>query len=290
MIPTSTADRNGRRIGTAVSSAHRRRHTRRARYRPREAFAAWLLLGPDAVGLPLFLIAPMLLTVAFAFFNVGGFGQYSFAGLSNVRRIAPDPPFWNSAMASTVYAVAFTVLEFAIGFGLTLLAKDAFRGLTIVRTVLFAPYVVSLVVIGVLWKFLLTENTGLAAALPRPFGLQNVSWLGDPRYALGTLVFTSIWVYSGYRMVMFVAGLLDIPDEYYEAAEPDGTTPARPLSCGPVDGTDAAPATCVRVSGSPSRSSPSSRCCGRSSARSAPPPTSSSSPSRDGSPWTTSSR
>jgi multiple sugar transport system permease protein len=196
---------------------------RRKRRRDRsQSVTGLLMVAPDAIGLALFLGVPMVLAVVFSFFDIDGFGTYDFVGVAKYRQLFSDPQFWSSLGVSGLYAVVFVPAVFVVGLLLALLIRDAFPGLALVRTVLFTPYVISLVVIGVLWKFLLSEKRGFATTLLDRIGLGQQSWLGNPSLALWTLVAISVWVYSGYYMVLFLAGLKDIPEEYYEAARVDG--------------------------------------------------------------------
>jgi multiple sugar transport system permease protein len=93
-----------------------------------------------------------------------------------------------------------------------------------VRTALFVPNVVSLVVVALMAQFMLTDQRGIVNVFLEDIGLQNVSWLGSPSLALMTLIAVSVWVFAGYYMLIFLAGLKDIPGELYEAARLDGAS------------------------------------------------------------------
>jgi len=205
---------------SGVPALQRRR--RRSSGDRRQTLAALVLVGPDVIGLTLFLGVPMVLAIAFSFFDIDGFGTYTFVGLDKYRQLVSDPQFWSSLGVSGLYTLAFVPAVFVVGLLLALMIRDAFPGLALVRTVLFTPYVISLVVVGILWKFLLSEKRGFATVLLAKLGLGQQSWLGNPSLALWSLVVVSVWVYSGYYMVLFLAGLKDIPVEYYEAARVDG--------------------------------------------------------------------
>jgi multiple sugar transport system permease protein len=193
----------------------------------RQTGVGLLMVAPDALGLLIFVVIPMILAIVFSFFAIDGFGNYSFNGLANYRRLFADPQFWSSLGVSGLFMVVFVPAVFVVGLLLALLLRDAFPGLAFVRTALFTPYVVSLVVIGIMWKFLLSEKVGFATSVLNHLGLGQQSWLGDPNLALWSLIAISVWVYSGYYMVLFLAGLADIPRDYYEAASLDGAGPWR---------------------------------------------------------------
>lgn len=184
-----------------------------------DASAAAAFLAPDALGLLLFIALPALLALLVGFFEVDGFGNVEWAGLENFRLMAGDGLLWKSFGITLGYALLFVPLAFFAGLGLALLVSEHFPGVAVVRAALFLPNAVSLVVIGLLWQFLLTDKTGAVAKLT---GLDEVSWLGDPTLALLTLVLISVWFLMGYQMLIFLGGLQDIPREYYDAATVDG--------------------------------------------------------------------
>jgi multiple sugar transport system permease protein len=200
-----------------------RRKGHRARRR-REAIAAYGFLAPDVVGLALFLGLPMVLAFVISFYRASGFGGYQFAGLRNYARMARDPLFLESVQVSSIYVVAFVPLVYIAALALALLVQDAFPGVSFVRTAFFVPHVLSLVIVGLLWQFLLVERRGLVSSLVAPLGLSDISWLGDPLYALPTLILISVWFYMGYFMIILLSGLKDIPGEYYDAARVDGAS------------------------------------------------------------------
>lgn len=127
-----------------------------------------------------------------------------------------------SVKVTLTYLALFVPLVFVAGRALTMLVRDPFPGVGLVRTGLFLPNVVSLVLVGVLWQFMLTVKRGVITSALGPFGLGEISWLGDPSYALLTLVLISVWFLMGYQMLIFLAGLKDITGEYYDAATVDG--------------------------------------------------------------------
>ncbi len=190
--------------------------------RRKETVAAYGFLAPNMVGLAVFLGLPMLLAFVISFFHASGFGGYEYVGLDNYRKMLDDPLLAQSARVSLVYVVAFVPLVYLASLGLAMLVKDSFPGVGLVRTAYFVPHVLSLVIVGLLWQFLLIQRRGLVTNALEPFGLGDVSWLGQPRYALPTLIFISVWFYMGYFMLILLSGLKDIPGEFYDAASLDG--------------------------------------------------------------------
>jgi multiple sugar transport system permease protein len=112
------------------------------------------------------------------------------------------------------------------GLGLALLVQKTNRFNTVIRAMFFAPQMVSVVVIAVVWQFFSGDKIGLAARFFSMFGL-SVSILGNPSLALFTVVFVSVWFLMGFYMLIFLGGLQDIPQQYYEAARVDGARPSQ---------------------------------------------------------------
>lgn len=190
----------------------------------REARAAALFLAPDAIGLTVFVAIPMLLSAVLGFFWIDGFGNVDFIGMDNYVRMAKDPQFWNSARVTLIYLVTLVPLIFVVGLGLALLVQQRFPAVGIIRSALFLPYVVSMVVVSMIWQFMLTDRTGVIATALSAIGIDGISFLGDPKLALGTVVAVTVWLQMGYYMIIFLAGLQDIPGELYEAARIDGAS------------------------------------------------------------------
>lgn len=193
----------------------------RARRR-REAVAAYGFLAPDLLGLLIFVAFPMVLALGIALFEVDGFGGYTFVGLQNYKAMADDPLLLKSVGVTITYVAMFVPLTFVISLALAMLVRDHFPGVGMVRAAFFVPNVISLVVTGLLWQFLLSDKQGVIPRLLRPFGLGDVSWLGTPSLALPVLVLISVWFLMGNQMLIFLAALKDVPREYEDAARVDG--------------------------------------------------------------------
>jgi multiple sugar transport system permease protein len=191
----------------------------------REALAAYAFLAPDTIGLLIFVAIPMLLAFGVAFFKVDGFGNYQFIGLGNYRLMAGDDQLWASLRVTALYVVSFVPIAFVVSFGLAMLVRNHFKGIGWVRSAFFLPNVVSLVVVGLIWQFLLVDKRGALSRMLAPFGLGDVSFLGTPSLALGTYVVISVWFLMGYQMLVFLAGLKDVPRELEDAASIDGAGP-----------------------------------------------------------------
>jgi multiple sugar transport system permease protein len=210
----------GRRLATAT-------HRRRLSQTKREWLAAYLFLLPDLLGLLVFIGLPMILALSLGFFTVSGFGQYTFTGLTNYRKMLVDPLFIGSLQTTAKYVIVLVPGLYVFGLGLALLVKRPIPLIALFRGMLFLPNVISLVVIGLIWKFLLVDRIGVVNTLFSRIGLGGKSWLGDPELTLWTLLAVTIWFLMGFYMLIFLAGLQEIPREYYDAARIDGAGPWR---------------------------------------------------------------
>lgn len=187
---------------------------------------ALLLLLP-AVGLcAVFILVPAILAIIGSFFTIGiGSTDWQFAGIANYARAMDDPVFWTSLRNNLIIVFGSIVLQ--VGFG-TILAAILDRGLphgsTIFRTIIFAPMVMSTVAVALIWLVILDPNVGALNSLVKAMGFTppRLGWLGDPDIAMGVLLIIAMWQYTGFMMVLILAGLQGIPKYLYEAAALDG--------------------------------------------------------------------
>lgn len=191
----------------------------------REWIAGYLFVLPDALGLTLFIGLPAAMALFVSLYAFDAFGSFTFVGTAHYRRMLLDPLFWKSLRVTLVFAVTLVPLLYATGLGLALLVQRTNRYNTVMRSMLFAPQMVSLVVIGLVWQLLVVDKIGLLPRGLTALGLESISFLGDPRFALATITVVCVWFLMGFYMLVFLGGLHDIPREYYEAAEMDGAGP-----------------------------------------------------------------
>jgi multiple sugar transport system permease protein len=146
----------------------------------KEAFAAWLFIFPDCIGLFVFVAIPMVLALSLGFFSVDGFGGYKFAGLADYNRMLRDPLFMKSLGVTTVYVLCLVPGLYLGGLGLALLVLQRIPLVGLWRTLFFMPFVVSLVVVALIWKVMLIDKVGFINRMFELVGLQGRSWLGLP--------------------------------------------------------------------------------------------------------------
>jgi len=144
-----------------------------------------------------------------------------FIGLDNFKKIATDKLFWQSLKVTTIYTAVSVPLSLVVAFFLALLMNVKVRGISVFRTLYYMPGIVPAVANAILWAWILNSDFGLLNAFLHIFGIPRILWLQDPEWALPALILMSLWSLGG-AMVIFLAGLQGIPNEFYEAAEIDG--------------------------------------------------------------------
>jgi ABC-type sugar transport system permease subunit len=154
----------------------------------------------------------------------------AFVGLKHYRNLVADPVF-RAAISNTVYFVAVVVPGIVLSaLGLALLVNRPLKGISVFRLAFFSPVLISMVIVGLIWQWVYNPVYGLANALMSLVGLPQQEWLGDPTLALPSIMVTSIWRMAGYYMIIFLAGLKDIPKTQYEAARIDGANSLQMLT------------------------------------------------------------
>ncbi|MFC7619306.1 carbohydrate ABC transporter permease [Microlunatus sp. GCM10028923] len=186
----------------------------------------WLFLAP-AVGLiGLFTITPFIQAILLSFQSWDGVSADApWVGLENYAFIAGDRVFWASMRNVLFFGIVGFVAGNGIALGMALAVNSITRGRTLFRTVFYLPGVLSVVVVGLLFSFLLAPGAGVVNRLLQAVGLGGLqqNWLGDPAVALPAVAAVFVWFHWGFGFLLFLAGLQDVPKELYEAAALDGT-------------------------------------------------------------------
>ncbi|MGN8048888.1 carbohydrate ABC transporter permease [Curtobacterium sp. 22159] len=188
--------------------------------------AAALFLAPWLVGMVGITLGPILASLYLSFTNYNLLQNPEFTGLANIQRMVEDSNLGSSLVVTFLYTVISVPLQLAAALLVAVLLDRGMRGLSFYRSVLYLPSLLGgSVAIAVLWR-LVFGGDGLLNAFLAIFGVHGPSWIGSPDTALGTLIILHVWTF-GAPMVIFLAGLRQIPRQYYEAASTDGATPWR---------------------------------------------------------------
>jgi multiple sugar transport system permease protein/raffinose/stachyose/melibiose transport system permease protein len=191
--------------------------------RPRRRWQpAVLFMVPSFAILGAFVIYPIIQSLVYSFENVTIGGPTKWIGFGNYETLFKDPQFWNALGITLEFTVASVTILVVGGFILALLLQGEGIVTRIVRSIFFFPTIVSLVTIGLVWKFLLDPNIGFVGGISDLLGLPPVAWLTSTSLALPTVIFVNIWKNLGFAMILLLAGLKGVPQERYEAARLDG--------------------------------------------------------------------
>ncbi len=192
--------------------------------------AAWMFLAPALLVLGVFFLLPVIGALGL---SLTDYDLYALADIHNLRFVALQnywsllqrPLFW-SALGHTLYFVAVGVpLSMGASLGAALLLNSPLaRCKPFFRTALFAPVVTTVVAVAVIWRYLFNTKYGIANYLLGHLGIHPVDWLGDPHWAMPTIIAFAVWKNFGYNMIIFLAGLQAIPLDLYEAARIDGAS------------------------------------------------------------------
>ena len=192
-------------------------HTRRSR----QNLMGYLFISPFILGVLLWFIVPALTAAWLTFYDWNLIRQPIFIGFKNFTRVVKDPLFYQSLKVTALYTVISVPLGLVLSFLVALLLNNKVRGMAIYRTIFYLPSIVPAVANAVLWTFIFNTDFGLLNGGLAMLGINKISWLQDPDWAMPALILMSLWGIGG-GMVIYLAGLQGVPQQLYEAAEIDG--------------------------------------------------------------------
>jgi multiple sugar transport system permease protein len=199
------------------------RRNGRRRSGPSGARVPYLFLAPGLLLFVAFRVYPLLDGLRLSFTNARlGRAQYAFVGLANYAKLLDDTRFQQSLVNTAFYAVASTLPILAIPLALAVALDRGVLLRTFLRSAFFFPFTLSVVTVGLTWLWLLDPIVGPLNYYLKALGVPARSWLADPATAMWAIILTSVWWVTGYYLVIYLAGLQDIPRELYEAAALDG--------------------------------------------------------------------
>lgn len=208
---------------TAPVVQHRSQRCRMSRQVLRQHLDGWLFASPWIIGFLLWTVGPMLASLVIAFTNWDLITSPTYVGLKNFATMVTDDLVWKSLQVTTVYALVSVPLHIVFGMMLALLLNAGVRGQRFYRTAFYLPSVLSGVAVALLWRWLFSTEFGLFNLLLSYVGITGPSWLGDPQWAMPSLILMSLWG-VGAGTIIYLASLQGIPTDLYEAAEVDGAT------------------------------------------------------------------
>lgn len=189
----------------------------------KECIWGWFFILPTMLGLIILNIIPIVQAIYQSFFKTGSFGRGNiFVGLENYKNLIEDSSVWQSLINTFKYAIVEVPLSIVIALVLAVMLNRKMRGRTFYRTIFFLPMVVAPAAVAMVWRWLFNSEFGLLNKLLNTVGIGEVNWLSDPKITVYVVAMVGVWSVIGYNMVLFLAGLQEIPRDFYEASEIDG--------------------------------------------------------------------
>ncbi|MEB7430906.1 sugar ABC transporter permease [Enterococcus lactis] len=195
------------------------------KYRKDQVIWGYIFIFPTALGLILLNIWPAIQTAILSFQKTVGFGDTEWVGLRNYQKMFADGEVFQSLLNTLIYAVVSIPSIVVLSLLVAVLMNRKVKGLSIYRTIYFLPVVAAPSAVAMIWRWMFNNDYGLINNMLAKIGLDGPAWLTDPSIAIYSIIIVGVWSAIGYNMVLLLAGLQEIPKDYYEAAEIDGASP-----------------------------------------------------------------
>jgi multiple sugar transport system permease protein len=191
--------------------------------RRREELNGWLFISPIVLGILIFQLYPTLFSFYISFTQWDLISPPKWIGEANYVDLFTTDRFFVKTLSNTATYAFWTVIAgLALGLVFAVLLNQEIRGKYLYRAIYFVPVVAPTVAVALLWQFLYDTNFGVLNGMLRMIGIQGPNWLGNTTWAMRSIIFEAIWASLGFNILVFLAGLQGISQEYYEAAEIDG--------------------------------------------------------------------
>lgn len=191
----------------------------------RENITSYFFILPVLIFLGIYVFYPVITSFYYNFIKWDGLSaKQTFVGFGNYIELFKDKYFWKSLLNTFYWIVLGALFQIPMGMLLAVFLQKKIKFNNIIRTVIFMPVVISAVAVGILWKLMFEQNFGLVNSFLNLIHLGQFaqSWLGNANIVIFCIIFVNCWQYTGFHMVLYLAGLSNIPVELYEAAKIDG--------------------------------------------------------------------
>ncbi|MFW6280850.1 MAG: carbohydrate ABC transporter permease [Halanaerobium sp.] len=190
----------------------------------KQKLTPYMFVLPNLLVFGIFIIYPAFYGLYISFTEWDIISSPNFVGISNFINIFNNPNFLDTLQRTFIYVGISVPLMFVLALVLAIGLDKKIKGRGAFRAIFYMPAMLSFIIIGVSWKWILGDNFGIVNYILEYFGLQTVSWLTTPTLAFIIVILVTVWARAGYFMVIFLAGLQSISNIYYEAAEIDGAS------------------------------------------------------------------
>lgn len=207
---------------TTLASPQQRRPMSQRRLR--ETIDAYGMLMPTILGVGIFFVIPLAISLYLSFTDARLFGDPNIVGLANYTRALGNATFWTSLRNTFVFSLATMFLSIVPALILAILLNEKIVARSFFRAAFFIPVVASVVGVSLLWRYLLNVDFGFVNYALSLIGIQPIPWLTRPEWGLISVIIVFSWKTIGYNMVIFLAGLQGVPAQLYEASSLDGAS------------------------------------------------------------------
>lgn len=193
------------------------------RYIFRQKSVPYLFLLPNLIIFFVYIITPAIMGIYYSFTNFDGLNDPNFIGMKNYIKLFTSDERFIKALFNTMRYVAVTVpITFVVALILGMIIVQDIRGKSFFRAIFYWPVMISFIVVGVMWRWILGDTFGVFNYILDQIGIGRMDTLTNANFAWWSAVFIMVWSQAGYYMIMFIGGLLSIPQQIYEAAQIDG--------------------------------------------------------------------
>jgi multiple sugar transport system permease protein len=193
------------------------------RHRSTAQFATALpFIGPTLIGFTFFVLGPVIASLILSFTSWDLLTTPKWVGLQNYQFMFSNKLFWKVILNTFIYVILYVPAALIIPLLAALLLNRRLKGITIFRSIYFLPAVTSTVAVALAWMWLYNPQYGVINYLLNLIGIEGPRWLASPRWAMPALAIMGVWKIIGYNMVIYLAALQGVPEDYYEAAGIDG--------------------------------------------------------------------
>lgn len=194
------------------------------KYKKDHVIWGYIFILPTAIGLILLNIWPAIQTFILSFQKSTGFGNTVWVGITNYQKLLGDKEVLQSLINTLIYAMVSIPLIVVLSLIVAVLMNQKVKGISAYRTLYFLPVVAAPSAVAMIWRWMFNNEFGLINNLLLKIGVQGPAWLSDPSIAIYSVIIVGVWSAIGYNMVLLLAGLQEIPRDYYEAADIDGAS------------------------------------------------------------------
>lgn len=191
-------------------------------YKWHRGITPWVFIFPTILGLLVFRLVPIVWAFYLSFTDWNLLASPSFIQLGNYKELLASEEFLTILFNTLEFSVVYVIGSIVLGLALAVLINTKLKGISAFRAAIYLPVVTSAVAVGIVWNWILGPTYGVVNNLIEAVGITPPYWLGDPKLVMNTVASVQVWKMSGYYMIIFLAGLQNIPSETLESAKVDG--------------------------------------------------------------------